>query len=245
MEQNLYISACGMGPAPAGHWYLSRDIEVQRLYCIEGGRGQYTNSDGTLSDFRPGTLYLFPYNLRDHFICDPADPIRHLYFDFLSTPPIIAAEPLRCPVEENSLLRQAIELARQTVTTHSSGQLEQEPLRTYLLQLLLELLDQTMPVPYCADDAICAALNTMQTRFAEPLTVDELARIAGFEENHFIRRFRTVMGQTPYAYLRSYRLMEARRLLAAGASSAYAAHQVGYDSAASLTRALGKSGVLH
>ena len=78
----------------------------------------------------------------------------------------------------------------------------------------------------------------MRTRFAQPLTVAELAREAGFEENYFIRRFRAAMGQTPYAYLRNYRLMEARRLLEAGETLTRTAPRVGYETAAALSRAL-------
>lgn len=54
----------------------------------------------------------------------------------------------------------------------------------------------------------------------------------------FIRRFRRVVGQTPYAYLRTYRLALARQALASGDTLTQAAEKVGYQDAASLSRAL-------
>lgn len=238
MEISLYIDTCGLGSPSSANWYLSREIEVQRLYYILGGIGQYAISDGQMCPFRPGYLYLFPYNLRDHFVSSETDPIRHLYFDFLSTPPIVAAAPLCCPVPETSPLRQAISLAEQILLQSPGLHLVKEPLRTQLLQLILTLMDELYPIPYSADSAVCQTLHTIQTHYHEKLTVSGLALEAGFEENYFIRRFRSVMGLTPYAYLRNYRLMQARRLLSTGVSLTDAAALVGYETPASLSRAL-------
>jgi AraC-like DNA-binding protein len=38
--------------------------------------------------------------------------------------------------------------------------------------------------------------------YARPLTVGRLARLAGLSTYHFIRAFRTEVGQTPHQYLR-------------------------------------------
>jgi hypothetical protein len=56
--------------------------------------------------------------------------------------------------------------------------------------------------------------------------------------DHFIRRFRRAMGQTPYAYLRTYRLALAKQAIASGNTLTQAAEKVGYQNAASLSRAL-------
>lgn len=238
MDPELYINVCGIGSPPSGGWYLSKEVEVQRLYYIYGGTGQYTGGDGQMHQFQAGHLYLFPYNLRDHFVSSENDPIRHLYFDFLSTPPVIASEPFVLDSSGYHHLLEALNLAKNLVTDGGNKHLHKEPLRTNLLQLLLTLIDEIQPVPYSSDTTVCQTLATIQSQYAQPLTVTQLAQEAGFEENYFIRRFRSVMGLTPYAYLRNYRLMQARRLLNSGISMAAAASQVGYESAASLSRAL-------
>ena len=191
-----------------------------------------------MHDFKAGFLYLFPYNLRDHFVSSEDDPIRHLYFDFLSTPPVIASEPFVLDPSGCDNLLEALALAKQLVTGNGQRHLHKEPLRTHLLQLLLTLIDEIQPIPYSSDATVCQTLATVQSQYAQPLTVAQLAKDAGFEENYFIRRFRSVMGLTPYAYLRNYRLMQARRFLNSGATMAEAASRVGYETAASLSRAL-------
>jgi transcriptional regulator GlxA family with amidase domain len=46
-----------------------------------------------------------------------------------------------------------------------------------------------------------------------PLTVPQLARLAGLSEFHFIRAFRAATGQTPHQYVRARRIARACELL--------------------------------
>ena len=55
------------------------------------------------------------------------------------------------------------------------------------------------------------ARDAMDLRFAEPLDIPALARIAHVSEAHFIRTFRATFGETPHRYLqRRPRLLHAR-----------------------------------
>jgi len=49
--------------------------------------------------------------------------------------------------------------------------------------------------------------------YTRPLTVDQLAKLAGLSTYHFIRAFRAHAGQTPHQYLRARRIERARELL--------------------------------
>jgi transcriptional regulator GlxA family with amidase domain len=53
----------------------------------------------------------------------------------------------------------------------------------------------------------------IDAHYAQPLTVDRLAKIAGLSRFHFIRAFRAATGRTPHQYLRERRLERARELL--------------------------------
>ena len=50
--------------------------------------------------------------------------------------------------------------------------------------------------------------------YAKPLTIEQLAALAGLSPFHFIRAFRAAFGQTPHQYLRARRLERAKELLA-------------------------------
>lgn len=57
------------------------------------------------------------------------------------------------------------------------------------------------------------ARDLADARFAEPLTVEDLARAAGLSRAHFSREFRRTFGESPHAYLLTRRLERAAALL--------------------------------
>lgn len=57
------------------------------------------------------------------------------------------------------------------------------------------------------------AKDLADARYADPLTVDDLARAAGYSRAHFSQEFRRAFGQSPHAYLLTRRLERAAALL--------------------------------
>ena len=57
------------------------------------------------------------------------------------------------------------------------------------------------------------ARDAVDARYAEPLPVTELARVAGLSPAHFSREFRRAFGESPHAYLLTRRLERAASLL--------------------------------
>jgi len=60
---------------------------------------------------------------------------------------------------------------------------------------------------------LLAARDLADARYAEPLTVSDLARAAGLSRAHFSREFRRAFGETPHQYLLTRRLERAAALL--------------------------------
>jgi AraC family transcriptional regulator len=60
------------------------------------------------------------------------------------------------------------------------------------------------------------AADFIDTCHAQPLTLDDMARVACLSRYHFVRHFRALHGITPYAYLLRKRARVARRLMAVG-----------------------------
>ncbi|RFU20902.1 helix-turn-helix domain-containing protein [Geodermatophilus marinus] len=69
------------------------------------------------------------------------------------------------------------------------------------------------PATEDANRRLLRARDAMDRRFAEPLDVPALARIALVSEAHFIRSFRAVFGETPHRYLQRRRVERAMFLL--------------------------------
>lgn len=64
-----------------------------------------------------------------------------------------------------------------------------------------------------ANRRLLRARDAMNRRYAEPLDVPTLARIAHVSEAHFIRTFRATFGETPNRYLQRRRVERAMFLL--------------------------------
>ena len=253
----FYIDQAAIGIAPED-WTLKNSIELQRLYYIRGGRGRILRDGGEPTEFEAGRIYLFPYNFFQRFENDPDDPIDHIYFDFISTPPIIASEPIIYDVNADSALHDILSAFEKLLPKRQKTWMDYPPMKRFgqvpdadsgsvgeyrqtvysLFTAMLTMLSSIREIPYSSDRLINAALEKIREDYKSQLSVAELAAGAGFEVNHFIRRFRKVMGVTPYAYLRSYRLMKARGLVGSGHTLVEVAELVGYENASSLSRAL-------
>ena len=57
------------------------------------------------------------------------------------------------------------------------------------------------------------ARDLADARYADPLTVDDLAAVAHLSKAHFSREFRRAFGESPYTYLLTRRLERAAALL--------------------------------
>lgn len=73
------------------------------------------------------------------------------------------------------------------------------------------------------------AVEHIEQRYAEALSLDDLARTAALSRFHFSRVFREQVGKSPYAYLQQVRLRRAAELLGRGrASVTEAAYGTGF-----------------
>lgn len=84
---------------------------------------------------------------------------------------------------------------------------------------------------------IATAVNWLNNNYAEPLKINDLARLAGMSTSTFHHHFRLMTALSPLQYQKHLRLQEARRLmLMERADAASASYQVGYESASQFSR---------
>jgi AraC family transcriptional regulator len=82
------------------------------------------------------------------------------------------------------------------------------------------------------------ALWFVESHFAEPLSLEDIAAAGGVSRHHMARVFGTAFGASPMRYVRGRRLSEAARTLAGGAPDILSvALDAGYDSHEAFTRA--------
>ena len=80
------------------------------------------------------------------------------------------------------------------------------------------------------------AFAFLHEHIAEPISVDELARVAGMSKAVFHRRFKAVTTLSPLQFMKAFRLNNAAAMIAGGMNIAEAADQVGYGSPSQFSR---------
>ncbi len=104
---------------------------------------------------------------------------------------------------------------------------------------ILPGMDDAAPVRTHAADPLERAMAHVEAHAFEPLTLAELASVAGFSPYHFARQFTARYGLTPMAFVRARRLGLAARLLASPDPPALIelAFDTGFESQEGFTRA--------
>lgn len=243
---------------PKTMWNLDQIKYLQRLYFIKSGKGNILLDSGEIIPLESGKIYIFPANMNQNCESDPDDPINHIFFDFISTPSIIADRPIVYEVAGNLRLEKYIGYAEsllydlndpQNICRLYTNRIPSAPdgsKKEYLqlvaecLNTLLILLSHIKSIPFTDDVVVIKTLDYIYEHYAEKITVDMLADLVGLNKIYYIRRFKKVMAITPYAYLRTYRLFRARMLISDGETLAEVAGKVGYLNANSLCDSLHK-----
>ena len=106
-----------------------------------------------------------------------------------------------------------------------------------LLGEILHLAGSPKPIARPAEQGkVALARAYLDTRFAEPVSLGELAAHVGLSPYHLLRSFRDQVGITPGAYQIQLRVLEARRRLRDGAGIAATATDLGFADQSHLTR---------
>jgi AraC-like DNA-binding protein len=109
-----------------------------------------------------------------------------------------------------------------------------------LWRLLTGPLGDTMRQIGLADSDlshVSRAIAWIRDNYAEPMRIDDLARLSGMSVSAFHRHFRAVTAMSPLQFQKRIRLQHARTLLVANPGDvAGIGHRVGYDSPSQFTR---------
>ena len=84
---------------------------------------------------------------------------------------------------------------------------------------------------------VSRAIGWIRDNYAEPMKIDDFARLSGMSASAFHRHFRAVTALSPLQFQKRIRLQEARSLLVARPGDvAGIGHRVGYDSPSQFNR---------
>ncbi|MGI5957817.1 MAG: helix-turn-helix domain-containing protein [Massiliimalia sp.] len=217
------------------NWQVDEPVAAgySRVYLIESGTVFYCEGNIPYT-LRPGTLYIFPATVPYQMTRDPIHPFHCLWFhmDFF---PIRVSSLIQIPVESDSILKLQLELLQELFSKdfqeESFGENVIHSFAQYLLKFYLPQ-QQTPMTP---------VIRFIREHYRDPnLTVNGISTHFGYTPEHFIRTFTKALGVTPYQYLLSMRMYEARRLLLENYSVSKTAQEVGYEDTRSFSHAFQK-----
>jgi AraC family transcriptional regulator len=186
----------------AGHT-LVRDVRNQGFSTIEAGSTYSWHTQGPIAF---GHVYLQPgwyaQTIGEAFERDPAQVGLH--------EEVGAFDPL---------IGQLLAALVQAGASDDAAIMQQE---AALEAVLLRLFERQAAAPRPDDRMLITAASVRRVseyiaaHLANAVTLDELARIAGYSRFHFARGFRAATGMPPYAYLIRQRIARACEMLGAG-----------------------------
>lgn len=127
-----------------------------------------------------------------------------------------AAPRPRLYFEDADLADALMKLDRLVTRDGDLTDLYAESLGLFISARMLELsrADVEPPRPHSGSRSRMAVLEDyLRSNIGKPVSIEDLAGMAGLSRFHLIRSFRDVFGQTPYQYFLRLRMDEARRLL--------------------------------
>ncbi|MFF2847978.1 helix-turn-helix transcriptional regulator [Streptomyces sp. NPDC058001] len=168
--------------------------------------------DGTPYPIRPGSVSLVPPGAEVHFRYRGRS--EHLYAHFEPAAPTATGTALTVPVMQDAGAETPMlaELLRRAVAAAPRNPARAAAEVWTALWRVAELAAPYGESP-SAPAPVAVAMAHIETHLAGPLSVPDLARVAGVSHNHLTRLFRARTGGTVVAYIRARRMERARHLL--------------------------------
>jgi AraC family transcriptional regulator of arabinose operon len=203
-----------------------------RLYFVMGGEIRYKDRECDRPLF-PHHLYIFPTSVPYTIRQNPENPLECMYFhlDFYPGDLLSLSE---IPLWDHPVMESIFESLEYSIHKNDLS----------MIKGFIDLL-----ILYCREQGLLhfsrSPLSPILEYIAEDpgrdLSIDILSRRAGYNEQYFIRLFKSELGVTPYQYIIGYRMKEARTLLKTRRSITEVAESTGFADVKAFSRAFRKN----
>lgn len=228
------------------HVYPPHSHDTYVVGTIETG-ADAVSARGFRGHAGPGDLvFIMPQDVHDgapveggysYRMSYPGEEFVRMVAEAVSGRPVRGAPLFRAPVVHDPEGARLFSAAHRALEAGHDGLAGEELLlRSYARALALHA--GVVEAPARGEARPVGRVRAMiEARYAEDLSLGDLAAEAGCSTHHLIRVFRRAVGITPHAYLIDVRVRRAQERLRAGWSPARVAAEVGFADQAHLTRA--------
>jgi len=221
MDDPFSMQICGRIYNPES-WTRYQFYLTNRIHYVISGTVYFQK----VRRLKPGCVYLFPANPDFSVTQDPADPVDHIYFDFLSYEKLFIDDFIEIDASSVPGVKPLLDSAGQAFSTRE----EQIRLGPAYFDLLVSLLRQYMPVHQYHSPVTRSAIRFIRESPVSVLTVKGIADSINVNEDHLIRCFRRDTGFTPHRYIALYKTDRATSMISRGSTIKEAADELGFSS---------------
>jgi AraC-like DNA-binding protein len=155
-------------------------------------------------------------------------------------PRVTMSQPLQVGQKDPDIVKAAVRLMEMMAQPQDAALLAPLVIDEMLIRLLRGPFGPAIAQLGASDShvhKIARTISWLRAHYAEPLTVESLAKIAGMSPTSFHQHFKSVTSMSPLQFQKALRLQEARHLLLSRAADVSAASlQVGYASLSQFSR---------
>lgn len=211
-------------------WQIDEKIPpgYSRVYYVYDGEVEYKD-EMQKTDLKHGYLYIFPSASTYQMKQNPQSRLYCTYFH-LDVFPALITELVEIPVENNAALKYILLAIAASIDA-------QDVKLTYVLADVFETYCEEHKLINYPEQQLSKVLFYIAEHIKENITVQDLSSLSGYNEQYFIRLFKQTIGLTPYHYIVSFRLKEAKRLLRTDIPVTQVANMTGYNDVKSFSRA--------
>ena len=217
-------------------------------------KGNSLNSlNGTSYICSPGSLFLFgEFEEHDRTYSPANEDIDHLWLYLLEGKIVARITTIKNNrldyfghdfiIEDKDLVSQMAELWIFLKNSKIPNSLKRKKLVTIISLVMIKLVERDLNY-----DTTVGNIKTYQVQAIDmikehiintsgkSLTVDKLARIAGYSKFHFLRLFKQYTGESVHRYINTVRISKVKNMLASGCSKKEIAEELGFSCASSFS----------
>lgn len=218
-NNHINLRQAGEDTPPPGYQYGPAVRDFYLVHIVTGGKGTFTKN-GNKYHIQTGEAFLICPNEITSYKADDDDPWQYSFFAFCGDmaedllpflgfsdkrPVIPMADP-----ELLDIIRESALLAKSDPATKQLNSLTQlfRIIDHFKRNIPSSNMNEQQTNPY-----VQQAINYIQMRYEEDITVEGLADMLAINRSYFYRIFKNSTGMSPYEYLNTYRISIARTLL--------------------------------
>ncbi len=217
-------------------------------------KGNSLNSlNGTSYLCSPGSLFLFDkFEAHDHAYSSMNENIDHLWLHLIEGKIVARIASIRnnrldysghdLIIENNNLVSLMVELWDSLKNSTFSDDLKRKKLVSIISLFMVELVERDLNYGNTVGRAKTYQAQTIDmikehivNTSGKSLTIDKLARIAGYSKFHFLRLFKQHSGKSIHEFINTVRVSKVKNMLTSGYSKKEIAEELGFSCASSFS----------